>query len=431
MASEFASPSPFQIYAKQAEHKCHQQPVAAFGECKDHALLWASVLTLLKSLVYYFIRCLIHRPAVCFANEHLRSPSVLALSDSAKDIIQILQLLNKQRLCLSITINRRELVFIAGLGLLWQTLGLKRDSKLAKKSQKLLVKVLQQLEPESSTATAEFGVFFNDLVSFDDENPTKQPQEMGAPTYKPSKSSKKELQFLKSRLTPDARLGQPKENTASRRNNIPGATYPVAPQNLQSSGWASLPPAQLDQLETPQYFDKTNALLDLASDPQLASIEYENPRTSCATPSVSANGATTMADWEYVLSDMERGYSNISTGTYGGKDCGGDPGPFASIAAEYNQKLQEEILGLPPKIGAMHGLSPETWSARSGEIPPNQEKPTQSVLSYSGENLGSICDRASFADIQVHHNDMNLMDPFHGLAILTDEEMDGYSLVNG
>ena len=33
----------------------------------------------LLSLVYYFIRSLIHRPAVCFAEENLRSPFVLAL----------------------------------------------------------------------------------------------------------------------------------------------------------------------------------------------------------------------------------------------------------------------------------------------------------------------------------------------------------------
>jgi hypothetical protein len=140
----------------------------------------------------------------------------------------------------------------------------------------------------------------------------------------------------------------------------------------------------------------------------------------------------TIADWEYILSDMERDYSNISTGTYGGKYCGGDPGPFALITAEHGPKPQEKTLGVPATIGAMHELSPETWSASSGDIPLNRENATQSVLSYSGESLGSTNDhRVSLADFQVHPDDISLMDPFRGLAIPADEEMDEYSLVNG
>jgi hypothetical protein len=139
-----------------------------------------------------------------------------------------------------------------------------------------------------------------------------------------------------------------------------------------------------------------------------------------------------MADWEYVLSDMDRGYSNIFTGIYGGKECGDDPGPFASITAEYNQKPQDETLGIPPTMSATHDLSPEAWSASSGDIPPIQENATQSVLSYSGDSLGSTDDhRASFAEVQVHPDDMTLMDPFRGLAIPADEEIDEYSLANG
>jgi hypothetical protein len=140
-----------------------------------------------------------------------------------------------------------------------------------------------------------------------------------------------------------------------------------------------------------------------------------------------------MADWEYVLSDMDRGYSNIFTGIYGGKECGEDPGPFASITAEYNRdhkQLNDDSLVAPPPSD-MHDLSPKAWSASSGELAPNQEPTTQSVLSYSGESMGSAEDHMHpFTDLSVRPDDMNLIDPFHAIT-MPPEENDEFSLVNG
>lgn len=397
----------------------------------------------LLSLVYYFIRSLIHRPAVCFAEEHLRSPALLAVSDSSKHIIQILELLDERRLCLSVSINRKELVFLSGLGLLWQMLGLKRDSKLAKETQKLLTTTLEQLEPESPAAAAEFGTLANPLVSLGVHMPVNAPtsrksSDMSAPTEKPSKSPKKQLQSLKSRLMGSAHNDQPKqEPTSSRRNTISGATPPLAPSSLRSPSWTSLPPAQTDQYSAHQYYERGRSSLDLGTGtrtvPTSASFDFQRGM-SCSTPSDVNAGAITMADWEYVLSDMDRGYSNIFTGIYGGKDCGEDPGPFAAITSEYSRKPETGTLPIPQLPTDMHDLSPDAWSASSTEFAPTQEATAQSVLSYSGESIGSAEDRLpSFGDAaSVHPHDLSLVDPFHAMSLPpSKEEMDEFALVNG
>ena len=352
-------------------------------------------------------------------------------------MIQILDLLDERRLCLSVSINRKELVFLSGLGLLWQMLGVKRDSKLAKESQKLLGTTMQHLKLESTAAAAEFGTLSNTLVSLDiGRRPStgkhQHSQEMIAPTQKPSKSPKKHLQALKSRLVPSTtREQQPPQQTASpqsRRNTISGATPPLAAQSLRSL-------SQGDHLSAPHYLtDKTHSPLDLPSDPGLAaSMGYEHQRSmSCSTSSDPATSAITMADWEYVLSDMDRGYSNIFTGIYGGKECGEDPGPFASITAEYSRKPNDAPLNLPQP--ELHDLSPEAWSASSGDFVPAPENTTQSVLSYSSESMGSTEDPlAPYPDVRVLPEDINSLDPFHNFGMPEDkvDELDEFSLVNG
>ncbi|KAJ5728831.1 uncharacterized protein N7483_003339 [Penicillium malachiteum] len=392
----------------------------------------------LLSLVYYFIRSLIHRPAVCFANENMRSPSVMALADSSKHIIQILQLLDERRLCLSFSLNRQELLFFSGLGLLWQAMGLKQDSKLAKESQKLLSTVTSQLELESIAAANEFGHLFGTLLPFDNGlqgtiQARKQPNEMVAPTHKPSKSPKSQLQSLKSRLASSIGRDQAsKQASPSRRNTVSGATPPIAAQTLRSPSWTSLPPGQADHISNSQYHTARHSL-DLSSNPQMihSSMGYDDPRNlSSSTPSDPAHGAITMADWEYVLSDMDRGFSNIFTGIYGGKECGEDHGPFASITAEYS-KANDGMLDIPPPSD-MHELSPESWSASSGDYARPQEHTAQSVLSYSGESMESPEENPqALVDVSLNPEDMGVFDPFQNYSMPVKEDMDEYALVQG
>ncbi|KAJ6181023.1 hypothetical protein N7519_011484 [Penicillium mononematosum] len=368
----------------------------------------------LLSLVYYFIRSLIHRPAVCYADETLRSASILALSDSAKHIIQILELLEERRLCLSVCINRKELIFFSGLGLLWQMLDVKNDSKLAKDSQKLLGTVMQYLQSESSAAAAEFGTLSNTLVSLDGgRHPSvgkQQHQEM------------KHLQALKSRLiacsTRDKQPPTQPSPQSSRRNTISGATPPLVPQSLRSPSWSSLPLSQPDQLPAPLYLnDKGHSPLDLPSDPRLsASLGYDHPRSmSCSTPSDPTASAITMADWEHLRRQRMRRR----------------PGPVRLDRSRIQSQTQRRLLVNHPQSD-IHDLSPEAWSASSGDFVHKPEHTAQSVLSYSSESMGSAEESlAPYADVQVCPEDIKTIDPFHAFAMHGEGEVDEFSLVNG
>ncbi|KAL4958785.1 C6 transcription factor FacB/Cat8 [Aspergillus stella-maris] len=375
----------------------------------------------LLSLVYYLIRSLIHRPAVCFGEDHIRSPSVLAVADSGKHIIQILQLLDERRLCLSVSINRRELISSAGLGLLWQNIGLKRDSKLVKESQKVLTAVIEQLESESATAAAEFSNLASVLVSL--PTPAKAP-EMSPPMQKPLKSPKKQLEAWKARIMSSTSPNQPqqKQETLSRRNTISGSssTPGFVDRQLRSPSWASLPPDDYQQHAS------------MPKDFYNPSLNYNNnPQLSCSVPSLPLD--VSQSDWEFVVSDMDQGYSNIFTGIYGGKECGEDHGPFASLTAEYMHKQGQVMPPLSTSTGELQGLSPEAWSASSNsDIAHPHELATRSV--YSDESLGSRDEGIPMPNMQFPLDDRTggLIDPLQGVIMPAgDEEIDEYGLANG
>ncbi|KKK13479.1 acetate regulatory DNA binding protein [Aspergillus rambellii] len=383
----------------------------------------------LLSLVYYFIRSLIHRPAVCFGEEQARSPSVLALADSSKRIIQILQLLDERRLCLSISINRRELVSASGLGLLWQNMGLKRDSKLVKESQKILTAVIDQLEGESSAAAAQFSTLASVLVSLDRSHakhqPPAKPQDMSPPMQKPMKSPKKQLQSWKARLMGNISLHQPeRQEPLSRRNTISGSSPNLIERQLRSPSWASLPP------ENPQH---SNVSIDNKTFYPSSSVGYGGTHLSCSLPGDPTSGAMSLTDWEFVVSDMDQGYSNIFTGIYGGKECGEDHGPFASLTTEHVQKQGQMIAPFAASQSDLQGLSPEAWSATSSSDATHQQELTARSV-YSEESLGSTDDVVPFPNMQPSPEERTsaLLDPFRGVMIPTgDDEIDEFGLVNG
>ncbi|KAL5042517.1 hypothetical protein BDW71DRAFT_189833 [Aspergillus fruticulosus] len=382
----------------------------------------------LLSVMYYFIRSLIHRPAVCFGEDHVRSPSVLAIADSGKHIIQILQLLDERRLCLSLSINRRELISSAGLGLLWQNIGLKRDSKLVKESQKVLTGVVDQLESESSVAAAEFSALANVLVSLDTKRQTAaNPQQMSPPAQKSLKSPRKQLEAWKARLMGSTSAGhsQRKQEPLSRRNTFSGSSPGSIERQLRSPSWASLPPNDF-QHHAPMGKTIYNHPLGYDGNPLSCSVPTDSP----APPS----GNMTVTDWEFVVSDMDQGYSNIFTGIYGGKECGEDHGPFASLTAEYMLKQGN---AMPPSLTStdeLQGLSPEAWSATSSsDVAQPQELATHSV--YSDGSLGSRDHSLPLPNTMpfpIEDRTSTLLDPLQGVIIPAgDDDIDDFGLVNG
>ncbi|KAL1969480.1 hypothetical protein VTN77DRAFT_8918 [Rasamsonia byssochlamydoides] len=395
----------------------------------------------LLSMVYYFIRSLIHRPAACFGSPNVASPSILALSDSSKHMIQILQLLDERRLTLSLGINRGELVFLSGLGLLWQNMGLKRDSKLVKESQKLLSVVIDQLELESPPAAAEFSVLANLVTGASGdkrETPSTQPQnaQLPAPTTKAS-SPKKPLQSLRSRLSTSVTSGKPaKPDSPSRRATIANAS-PLAPQRQLGSPNQTYHSSQSPQVPNSHHLpsDKRRSV-DISVDHN--NLNYyplgpDNVRTMSCSDLPKTSMST--ADWEFILSDMDRGHSNIFNGIYGGQECVEDHGPFASLTVGYHHQHSQTgaLYTVRPDRQSSQDLSPEAWSASSGELSHGNGTAPQSVLSYSEESLGSVEDASLPPDVGLQHaNGLDLADPLKGIMIpAADDDFNDLGLFDG
>ncbi|KAF9886309.1 hypothetical protein FE257_011568 [Aspergillus nanangensis] len=340
-----------------------------------------------------------------------------------------LLLLDERRLCLSISINRRELVYSCGLGLLWQNIGLKRDSKLLKEGQKILSTIIDQLESLSSPAAAEFSALATVLVSLDSHKhaSSNKPQAMSPPVQKPFKSPKKHFQALKSRFTPNGKTSEPsKPESQSRRATVSESSPHPSQRHVRSSSWTSLPSDNYHGL--PVSMDKHGYYTS-------PSMGYLNgPAVSNSAPSDAIPGNLTPADWELVLGDMDRGYSNIFTGIYGGKECGEDHGPFASLTAEYTQKPDELSVAaaMPGTQNDLQGLSPEAWSASSHSDIVAHQAP-QSVLSYSDESLVSLEDSVPFNELHPSsEGQTSMLDPFQGVMIPSlRDDIDEFGLANG
>lgn len=110
----------------------------------------------LLSLAYYYIRSLIHRPAVGSTLGNKSSSSVMSLADSSKHIIQIVQLLEERTMSFSFCLNKNEMLTLCGLSILYQGLDLKQEGKFMQESQRLVVCVINLLEKVRAPGATDF-----------------------------------------------------------------------------------------------------------------------------------------------------------------------------------------------------------------------------------------------------------------------------------
>ncbi|KAL8638815.1 MAG: hypothetical protein Q9226_008956, partial [Calogaya cf. arnoldii] len=119
------------------------------------------------SLAYEYIRTLIHRPAVGSSLGSKALSSIVALADSSKHIIQIVQLLEERRMSFSFCLNKNELLLLSGFGLLFQGLDLNRKGKLLQDSQRLVCSVIAIVERNAALGSAAFKSVACAMISVD------------------------------------------------------------------------------------------------------------------------------------------------------------------------------------------------------------------------------------------------------------------------
>ncbi|EPE29488.1 hypothetical protein GLAREA_00648 [Glarea lozoyensis ATCC 20868] len=123
------------------------------------------------SLAYYYIRTLIHRPAVGSSLGNKSSSSVLAVADSSKHIIQIVQLLEERSMSFSFCLNKNEMLTLCGLSLLYQGLDLKQEGKLMQDGQRLVTIVVRYLEKADAPRAADFRRLASSMIDLRSMSP--------------------------------------------------------------------------------------------------------------------------------------------------------------------------------------------------------------------------------------------------------------------
>ncbi|KAH8698544.1 fungal-specific transcription factor domain-containing protein [Talaromyces proteolyticus] len=335
----------------------------------------------LLSLVYYYIRTLIHRPAACFGSSTIANPSILSIADSSKHIIQILELLDERCLSFSLSINRLEVAYLSGLGLLWQSLGLKQDSKLAKETQKILLTVRKQLEAASAAAGSEFRALTSIITG---SNSNKQL----SPAPKPEAlSPKRALQSLQSRISLGPNSKNTKPQTASRRNTVTGNGALTDSQLSDTSHHVR----NVSHQAGFQNLLAKRRTADLSTDTNLDYYPVQNESIRAMSCTDLSAAPLSAADWEFILSDLDRGQSNIFNSIYGGQECGSDTSPFDSAASGYLGYNAAYPVSNGESVPASQDLSPKTWSPSSGDLPHIYDAP-RSVQSRSEASFGSTED---------------------------------------
>ena len=118
-------------------------------------------------MAYYYTRTLIHRPVVASDLGHKALSSQVALSESSKRIVQIIQLLEERHMAFTIALNKNELLFLAGFALLHQALDLKDDSKLLADNQRLACSIIDILSRHQYPGTTNFKEIACSVVAVD------------------------------------------------------------------------------------------------------------------------------------------------------------------------------------------------------------------------------------------------------------------------
>jgi len=129
----------------------------------------------LLALAYYHMKVLIYRPAVTSSLGCKAAPAVIAVGEASKHIIQIVQLLEERSMSFSFCLNRSDTLILCGMALLYQTLGLKQDSKVLKDNEKLVNAVIQIVDKARAPGSLDFRRVANLLVIVDEPTPQSLP----------------------------------------------------------------------------------------------------------------------------------------------------------------------------------------------------------------------------------------------------------------
>jgi hypothetical protein len=379
---------------------------------------------------------LIHRPAIGSSLGPKAAPSLIALGESSKHMIQIINLLEERSMSFSFCLNKTDVLVLCTMTLLYQTLDLKHESKLTKDAERLVNGVLKGLLKAKAPGTLDLQRVASILVTLDEPMspplirgspesttsiapiPTASLQQAGfskkKPIYPPSRNvvaraSETDLlsqqEKLRRMTMPHATAARPDFYRSQSRASFDDASS--RPPNTRQPHRFSLSQIQqsmmrisssnkkktnLDYLvlsNTPGTTQPPSPVQSRMTIPQTQSHQ-QTSSPMYSTISVPQKGSSTngmsAAEWESLLGALDGGQANLYDAIYGG--------PALSLET-------------PPAVPAnFPDWSPDSWNLSGfnlGEVD-SAAPPPQSVLSFSDDSLSSSDDLPP-SDVYFNMND--------------------------
>jgi hypothetical protein len=315
---------------------------------------------MIKSLAYYYIRTLIHRPAVGSTLGNKSSPSVISLADSSKHIIQIVQLLEERNMSFSFCLNKNEMLTLCGLSLLYQGLECKQEGKLMQDGQRLVVSVIRLLEKARAPGAADFKKLAASMINLDPQTrasparSSKSPNSMAAPaSVKSTPSPPLARQQIRPQIYRHGSATMSETDLLSQQEKIRRATVPnimqrrdynvhgrTSTESTRSESPVSkrdfrhsiqplptmLKPRTVKHEKPPNldYLSLSNT--PVASQPQSPAqsrSQQSMPNNHAAmyqsnTYSTTKASGVSASEWEVLLGSLDGGQTNLYDAIYGG-----------------------------------------------------------------------------------------------------------------
>ncbi|KAH9883281.1 fungal-specific transcription factor domain-containing protein [Xylariomycetidae sp. FL2044] len=404
------------------------------------------------ALAYYYIRTLIHRPAVGSSLGNKAASSLIAVGESSKHLVQIIQLLEERSMSFSFCLNKTDVLVVCAMSLLYQSLDLNHESKLMKDAERLVNAVLKILQRMKAPGSYDLRRVASMLIAVD-ELPQPTPMRaspdttMAAPPSRPSPqshSSRKKPTYnldrhpgatmsetdllsqqekLRRMTMPSMPNGRPDLYRSQSRSSFDNSSAEQAPPPRREHRFSISQIQQTMMRMSPTHKAKPN--LDYLSlnhnTPSVAPqqqpqhqpqspIQTRMPASSQSMASTPAHptqlyppnqmapqqqhhkpggGGFSIAEWEALLGAMDGGQVNVYDAIYGGP-------ALSSLSAETPTPTSSTAA---TNFGAASGgdWSPDTWDLSSISLGDHLSAaaPPQSVLSISDDSLSSGDDLAS------------------------------------
>jgi hypothetical protein len=303
---------------------------------------------------------LIYRPAVGSTLGPKAAPALLAIAESSKHIVQIVQLLEERNMTFAMCMNKGDVLTICGMIHLYHRLELKPESKLMRENERLINVITKLLSKAGASGFAEFKRAACALVTLEEISektpppqqqvtsmaapvPSRtvpnasQPRHMSTPTSRlpgrqpwatASESDLLQQQQKLRRMTMPSMLGQRPQfqRSISRQSfeNLPQDSFPshhntaVHASRPSSGSSPTTARSRLDYMalgNTHSHSNSTSPVQTMMQAPGAVPMQIQ--RVAGGAPAVRSLNMSD-PEWEALLGEMDGGLNNVYDAIYGG-----------------------------------------------------------------------------------------------------------------